>query len=517
MAGKNIPYIKKENGNAALIVDGKDFFVLGGEVHNSVPSDMNYMEEVVWSQLHELPVNTLLVPIHWEQTEKVPGKFDFTQPQAVIDRARTVGIRLVFLWFGLWKNGESNYVPAWMKRDSRTYFRARHKGGTASETISPFCEKAVEADANAFRNFMLFLREYDEEEQTVIMIQVENEMGFAGSERDFSETADRKYREKIPEKMSRLFGKEGTWEEAFGYEAPEYFMSWYTAQAAEKIASAGKAVYPLPMFANVWLDQFPYRPGTYPSGGPIVKTIPVWKEAAKSIDMLAPDIYHRDYYGICDSYSLKNNALFIPETLKGPISASHILASIGLYHNMIGFSPFGVDDILSAPKYAKMSEAELDGLLFDQYWDRCIPENTEYLRRAYRIVEGVWDLYVKEKDKVIGFARRSENEDGTVIRMEKYEVLIQYPVDPSEGKSGSGGFMIPIDEFSFYIIGCNAKIRIAPRRGACWQAEPVGMWEGRFENGVFIAGRKQNGDRLYQQSRLADMPTVLKYEVGIYE
>ena len=292
-------------------------------------------------------------------------------------------------------------------------------------------------------------------------------------------------------------------------------MRWEVAGAMEEIAGAGKREYPLPMFANVWLEQFPFRPGTYPSGGPITKVLPIWKEAAGSLDMISPDIYHSDFYGFCDQYALADNPLFIPETGRGPAAASHLLGALGLYHNMIGFSPFGIDDLLSAPLYDQMSEAELDGLLFDWQWDRCYPENSEYHRRAYRIVEGIWDLYIKEKDKFIGFARRTEHESGAVISMGDYDVILTYP-ERMDQKAGTGGFLIPIDQYSFYIVGCNAAISLAGRRGSAWQAEPVGMWEGRFEKGRFIPGRKQNGDRLYQQSRLADMPTVLKFEVGLY-
>lgn len=513
---RNLPQIKyAETGDAALYVDGKEFFVLGGEIHNSVSSCMEYMEEYVWNRLEELPMNALLVPVHWEQVEKIKGEFDFTLPMQIIDRARKARIRLIFLWFGLWKNGASNYVPGWMKRDSKRYFRARYRGGRPSETISCFCDAAVEADAAAFGGFMAFLREYDGREHTVIMVQVENEAGFYGEERDFGKEAAQKYQEPVPETVCRLYGKEGSWEQVFDYEAPEHFMSWYTACAMERIAAAGKKEYPLPLFTNAWLEQFPFRPGTYPSGGPIARMIPIWKEAAKSIDMLSPDIYHSDFYGCCDQYALKNNPLLIPETIRQPLSASHLLGALGCYHNMIGFSPFGVDDILNAPVYAQMRESELDALLIDWQWDRCLPENTEYLRRAYKIVAGVWELYRKEKEKFIGFARRSRNEDGTVISMGKYDVLLKYPEE--EKKAGSGGFLFPVDEYCFYIAGCNVQISLMGRRGSGLLAEPVGMWEGRFENGRFIPGRKQNGDRLYQQSRLADMPTVLKFEVGIYQ
>ena len=511
-----IPQIRyAQDGTAALYVDGRPFFILGGETHNSVPSDMEYMDRFVWNQLGELPLNTLLVPVHWEQVEKEPGSFDFSLPRQVIDRARRAGIRLVFLWFGLWKNGASNYVPAWMKRESGRYFRARHRHGLASETISPFCIEAVEADAAAFARFMGFLREYDGQSHTGIMIQVENEAGFLGSERDFTQTAQAKFEERIPLDVTELYQVTGSWEEAFGCEAPEYFMSWYVAGALERIAAAGKREYPLPMFTNVWLEQFPFRPGTYPSGGAIVKTLPIWKSVAKSLDMISPDIYHSDFYGWCDQYALSDNPLFIPETGRGPAAASHLLGAMGFYHSMIGFSPFGIDDLLSAPLYAQMSREELDGLLFDWQWDKCLPENSEYHRRAYRMVEGIWELYVREKDQVIGFARRSEHESGTVIPMGKYDVILTYP-ETAQDRAGSGGFLLPIDEYSFYIVGCNAAISLAPRRGASWQTEPVGLWEGRFERGEFLPGRKQNGDRLYQQSRLADLPTALKFEVGIY-
>ncbi|MDO4331076.1 MAG: beta-galactosidase [Eubacteriales bacterium] len=513
---ENLPQIRNtKTGDAALYVEGKEFFVLGGEVHNSVSSSMAYMDEYVWNKLAELPMNTLLVPVHWELVEKEKGEFDFSLPRQIIDRARAAKIRLIFLWFGLWKNGASNYAPAWMKRDSKRYFRARCRGGKPSETISCFCEEAVEADAEAFGKLMAFLREYDGQEHTVIMVQVENEVGFYGEERDFGSEAEKKYQEPVPEAVSRLYGKTGNWEQVFDYEAPEYFMSWYMAGAMERIAAAGKREYPIPMFANVWLEQFPFRPGTYPSGGPIARMIPIWKEAAKSIDMLSPDIYHSDFYGCCDRYALRNNPLFIPETARQPLAASNLLGALGCYHNLIGFSPFGIDDLLNAPVYAQMQESELDALLIDWQWDRCLPENTEYLRRAYKIVEGVWELYRKEKEEFIGFARRNENEDGTVIPMGKYDVLLKYP--ETKNRAGSGGFLFPVNEFCFYIAGCNVQISLAGRRASGLYAEPVGMWEGRFENGEFIPGRKQNGDRLYQQSRLADMPTVLKFEVGIYE
>lgn len=68
-------------------------------------------------------------------------------------------MRLVILWFGLWKNGESTYVPEWVKADTKRFIRACYPGGVPSETISPLCQEAVEADKRAFTKFMEFLKE----------------------------------------------------------------------------------------------------------------------------------------------------------------------------------------------------------------------------------------------------------------------------------------------------------------------------------------------------------------------
>ena len=78
-------------------------------------------------------------------------------------------------------------------------------------------------------------------------------------------------------------------------------------------------------------------------------------------------------------------------------------------------------------------------------------------------MKGIWDLYIKEKDRFIGFARRSEHENGIVIPMDKYDIILAYP-EKADNKAGTGGFLIPIDEYSFYIVGCNVAISLAGRR-----------------------------------------------------
>lgn len=435
-------------------------------------------------------------------------------PEWVIDEARKRKVRLIFLWFGLWKNGESYYVPDWMKKDTRTYFRARRRNGEPSATISPFCEAAVEEDRKAFSSFLAFLKAYDGKAHTVIMVQVENEAGFLGEERDYGKEAQEKYREEIPEEVKAVYPLSGTWKQAFQGEAPEYFMAWYFAKAVGRIAEAGKREYPIPLFANVWLDLFPFRPGTYPSGGPIAKAIPLWKKAAPSVDLLCPDIYDSDFYGLCDQYASDKNPLFIPETGRQPETASHALAMFGSYP-AIGISVFGIDDMFNADQYDEMSNVELDGLRIDWKWDRCRKENSGYLWQAYRLMDSMKELYFEKQDSIIGFAKKNEHDKGAVISLGDFEAVLLW-TDTGESKAGSGGMLIPVNDTCFYLIGCNASVKLYPKRGEEYTVELAGVWEGHFENSCFIEGRKLNGDELFAQCRLTDIPSALKVEAVIH-
>ena len=118
------------------------------------------MEKQVWPRLKELNLNTVLLPVAWENIEKEEGVYDFSLLEELIFQARREKMKLILLWFGLWKNGESTYVPGWVKRDSGRFFRARYKGGELSQTISPLCKNAVKADARAFTAFMEKIERY---------------------------------------------------------------------------------------------------------------------------------------------------------------------------------------------------------------------------------------------------------------------------------------------------------------------------------------------------------------------
>jgi beta-galactosidase GanA len=171
---QEIPILEKHGTATRLLVKGKPFLMLAGELGNSSGSNIEYMS-AIWPKLKLMHCNTALIPIYWELLEPAKGRFDFSLVDNLIDSARKHEIKIVFLWFGSWKNSMSCYVPAWIKKDYKTYPRSYDKNGVPQEILTPFNRNNLQADINAFRALMQRIKEKDEQQQTVVMIQVENE------------------------------------------------------------------------------------------------------------------------------------------------------------------------------------------------------------------------------------------------------------------------------------------------------------------------------------------------------
>jgi hypothetical protein len=330
----------------------------------------------IWPKLADANLNTVLAVVSWELTEPQEGKFDFSLVDGLIKEARDHNLRLIFLWFGSWKNGVSTYVPAWVKTNLERFPLARDQNDNALEILSTFSDASRDADTRAFAALMRHIKEVDGQHRTVIMMQVENEVGVLGSSRDRSPAANKAYNGPVPKELMDYFLKNkatlnpeirdvwqaagfkasGTWEEVFGLNKPhednyrkrsfltdEIFMAWHYARYVNKITEAGKAEYALPMFANAWLDQdgFP-QPGDYPSGGPLAHLMDIWRAGAPQIDMLCPDIYAPNFEQRCEWYSRSGNPLFIPETRREGRGAVNVFYAVGR-HDAIGFSPFAID------------------------------------------------------------------------------------------------------------------------------------------------------------------------------
>ena len=116
-----LPHLRRsENGQIQLIVKGKPFLMLSGELHNSSLSSARFMSEV-WPNMKENHINTLLGSVTWETIEPREGQFDFSELDRVLQGAREHDMHLVLLWFGTYKNGISTYAPGWVKKDHKRF------------------------------------------------------------------------------------------------------------------------------------------------------------------------------------------------------------------------------------------------------------------------------------------------------------------------------------------------------------------------------------------------------------
>ncbi|KAK5046656.1 hypothetical protein LTR84_007417 [Exophiala bonariae] len=402
LSKNEIPHLRRTGTSAQLIVNGKPFLMLAGELHNSSLSSAAYMS-TVWPVMKAMNINTLLGAITWEVIEPIEGTFDFNELDKIIVDARTAGLHLVLLWFGSFKNALSTYVPSWVKRDFKRFPRVHVRDDTGrlktTDLISPFNKQAWEADAKAFAALMRHLREIDSGQSTVLMVQVENETGLLGDSRDRSRGATEAFKSPVPndllvhlqnhEELHPLFLKRWPdfqtsskqqenkdWESVFGIgvATEELFMADTFARYVSQVAAAGRAEYELPLYTNTWLntedvsildisgvpagDGKPTvagggtRPGAYPSGGPVPHLLDIWNfhtVGKGNLDFISPDIYLQDYSWICHQYRHQSNPLFIPEQKADLAGVRRIWLAYGS-HQALGCSLFGIDTVFMNAK-----------------------------------------------------------------------------------------------------------------------------------------------------------------------
>ena len=370
----DLPHLDRDARPTQLIVDGAPFLCLGGELHNSSPSDPRHMT-AIWSTIGSSGVSSIVAPVGWDQVEPVEGEFDFSVVDALLEGARSAGVRLVLIWFGAFKNALSTYAPTWVRADSARFERAdrgpspmraplTYDGSMPRPGLSVFSDELRRADQDAYTALMDHLVRVDEV-HTVIMMQVENEVGLLGASRDLSPSAQQAWLSPVPAALdhavrndprgfhddvvalferSRVGG--GSWQERFGDDdavAHEVFMSWGYGSYLGALAAAGKAIKALPAYANAWLGPQPGQdaPGQYPSGGPTARMRGVWRVAGPALDFLSPDIYVQNSEPVMREYSAPDNPLFIPEAR---VLTGDAFRAIGGF-DAFGYHVFGVDDV----------------------------------------------------------------------------------------------------------------------------------------------------------------------------
>ena len=507
------PQVVKKDGRYALLVDGKPYLVLGGQIHNSSGWPSELLQ--VWESMAALHANTVEAPVYWEQMEAKEGQFDFSNVDAIVQGARAHNLHVVLLWFGTWKNGNNHYVPGWVKTDTKRFPRVVREDGTPIDVMSPMGKNTLEADKTAFTALMRHLKEIDGDLHTVLVVQVENESGNIGSVRDFSAEANRLFAGQVPADMLAAAKKQpGTWSAVFGAEADELFQMYYQSKYINTIVAAGKAEFAIPCYINVWIDypaaELPQRqidlPGiAYPSGGAVQKLVGLWRALAPAIDMIGPDIYADDsqfYRETMAAYNRPDNPLWIPETGRSDSFAKFFFYAIG--EGAIGFSPFGVDQ-------------SGWNILGDEKW-------TAHARNFALIGPMAGEIAQLEYD---GMLKTAVEEPGTVAKevdLGDWQATVAFGFPQMDGrrapgtKDAHGAAVIgKLGPNEFLVTGMDASVTFhLPGKPTWMHSQIVKAEQGTYANGAWKPLRILNGDETDRGLSFHDKPEVVRVTMMEY-
>jgi hypothetical protein len=369
----------------------------------------------------------------------------------------------------------------------------------------------------------------DGQQHTVIMIQVENEVGVLLDSRDRSAVANQAFDGPVPKELMDYlqqhkdtlapefrdvwkdagFKTSGTWEQVFGkgrpanFEIPvrvdsppykpadldswrqlrwpvdEIFMAWHYARYVNTVVEAGKKEYNIPMFVNGWLQQpnFPW-PGVYPSGGPLPQVHDIWRAGAPSIDILSPDLYLEYFADVCARFTRNGNPLFIPETGAGAEGAAKVLYAFGR-HDAIGFSPFGIE-AHRAPE--------------------------ENLIGSYSIISQLAPLIVEHQGKgTMSAVLLTQDDSPQRVRLGNHtiEATFQFASHPGPRTARrplppAAAIFIMIGPDEYYVAGKGVSLTFSPNTPGP-ELDGLGtVEEGTFVNGRWVPGRRLAGDETVQ-------------------
>ena len=525
--GSEPPHLRKQGTATQLIVDGKPFLALAGELSNSSATSVEYMRPI-WPKLRAAGLNTVIAGVSWNQIEPQEGKFDFSELDGILRDARSNNLRLGLIWFASWKNGYSSYPPDWVKKDFGRFPRVRIQGGKTIELLSPLSDASRDADARAFAALMRHLKEVDRR-HTVIIIQVENEVGVLLDSRDRSEAANKAFEGPVPKELMDYlqqrkdtlapefldvwkaagFKTSGTWEQVFGKGRPanfvvpvrvdsppykqadldsfrqvrwavdEIFMAWHYARYVNAVVEAGKKEYNIPMYVNQWLQQPNYPwPGVYPSGGPAPQVHDVWRAGAPSIDILSPDLYLEYFAEVCARFTRNGNPLFIPETGAGAEGAAKVLYAFGRY-DAIGFSPFGIDG--GRPPEANLSS-------------------------SYDLIAQLTPLILEHQGKgTMSAVLLNPNDPPQKVRLGNHTIEATFLFGPHPGAPAARGPLPPAAAIfiatgpdEYYVAGKGVSLTFSPNTPGPEMDGLGTVEEGKFVNGRWVPGRQLASDETIQ-------------------
>lgn len=504
-------FLKDENGSP--------FMVVGVQAHNSSTGTLLIQKAI--RVVKEYGGNCLEAPVYWYRLEPEKDRYDMSLVKELIDETREAGLKLIILWFGTSKNGHPNYVPEYIKQDSGTYYIAKGPDGAPVASLSPHCMRTLERDERAFGKLMGFLKEYDEETQTVLAVQIENEMGYANTDMDYSKEAAAAYMQEVPNCLKGIALEDSgidslrnsisisPWRKQFGRYAHEAFSAWHHAKYIGQIAKTGKQIYGLPMFTNVMVGENGYEEAglCYNAGAAVGRVLDIWKAGAPDLDFIGPDIYNQnrqEYMRICRRYDRKDNPLFIPESpLFGEANAMNAILAAADF-GAIGICCFGAEHALNE-----------DGKL---------NEKCRSMAVTMRTIANLAPLLIRYRKTGNTYAIAEEEfETKRYIKLEGYHVIahflhngqfhLGYTQEPTDWTGNDKtqirgrALLIQTGEHEFFAGGAGVAFDFIKRPAACDEKSYIHMssrqWsqlnflsveEGHFENGNWIVDFMRNGD-----------------------
>jgi hypothetical protein len=87
------PHLRKQGTATQLIVDGKPFVVLTGEIEGDDATSLENMRWM-WPEMDKMHLNTVLPAAYWELVEPEERRFDFTLVDGIIREARHHNLRI---------------------------------------------------------------------------------------------------------------------------------------------------------------------------------------------------------------------------------------------------------------------------------------------------------------------------------------------------------------------------------------------------------------------------------------
>lgn len=523
--GQEIPRLEKLGSSTCLMVDGKPLVLRCGELNNSTASSIRYMEgQRTFDRLKALNLNAVIATASWELVEPEEGAFHFDEVDYVIREARKRDMKVVFIWFGTFKNPFMTYAPSWVKQNPGKYPRAMDENGRQLELPSVFGENVIRADAKAYTALLRHIREVDSD-HTVVMMQIGNEPGLRESKRDFCSLAEKAWKADVPQPLISYLQAnkatlqpdikeaweangcrtKGDWETVFGKslladdgthpilnQTEHFFTAWSYARYLDIMATEGKKAYPLPTFTNASVFGINARGLSLGNGCSIPEFFDLYKAGAPNLDILSPNSYMQQLEQICDAFSWNGNPILIPEST---VSGARGIYAVGEW-DAIAFSPFGIDSwadgVLEAPSDQQLLFASSYSLLSDM--DPLIRAHLgkDSMRGTY-LYDGHTADTLTIGNYVVAFGRGRSFDIGAMMA-------------PAGGGFGPAGarneqrfegaailIQAAADEFYLAGYGVNATFRLVEgvKHSFCGYDR---IDEGVFENGNFVPGRRLNGD-----------------------